>query len=783
MDVQIGMDQSIQNTIKLNEHFKLLNTSATSIKINQSFSQSIKASHSSVQELKAETEKISIKSSLISSIETMKAKSNEVKSSFKKIGKGNGVKDSIEDQSKSLQKFIQDIRQNKISIKAVIDISKESIQKISNCFSFSANMQMSSSIEITLPETSLKDAQEGIKVSLEGGIKSVADTLKELKLDASFTDSIVQMKDWLGEIKTLFEGAFGSSEGSEVVEEQCKRFGKLREEIKKAKEEILILNNSKKQVNVEEQRISKRKQDVEVAIARENINDTLNKIKVSPIVIGLMLAKEGIESKLSSIQNMKQNIKLGLELVQDNLKTKLDNLKVSPIAIGLELAREGIENKITSLKNKIASMPNKVCNITLALKDIASEKLQPIKNKISDLMKKPKSIVVKALANTSLAMDGLKNLRGKCKEKFSVAVSIVDKTREGFKAIAGKMKMLSSPVSFIAKSIVSPALAAQKEDIKNGKKIPESSNAVAQIERVQKTIEKLKSSVFSAIMPILVSVLKPVADWVEKNQPKIDAFIQKIAAKIAASAPRVQAIVTSVIGKISMVISALAPVIVKIIAIICKNIIAMKPVFEKIFNSICSIIIGLKPVFDKIIDTVKFLGDVWISLWPTICKILQSAWGIIKPILSILQSVAGIIVDIFKQSWPFISAAIEGVWKIIEPILGFMGAALEKVSKFAGWVADKVGGLLGKGGDSSSSGGKGNRHAFGMARVPYDDYPALLHEGERILTKQEANSSKGLGGISIAKLAETIVVREEADIDRITNSLVAKLQKTGFNMA
>lgn len=31
-------------------------------------------------------------------------------------------------------------------------------------------------------------------------------------------------------------------------------------------------------------------------------------------------------------------------------------------------------------------------------------------------------------------------------------------------------------------------------------------------------------------------------------------------------------------------------------------------------------------------------------------------------------------------------------------------------------------------------------HAFGLARVPFDDYPALLHEGERVLTAREARA-------------------------------------------
>lgn len=46
--------------------------------------------------------------------------------------------------------------------------------------------------------------------------------------------------------------------------------------------------------------------------------------------------------------------------------------------------------------------------------------------------------------------------------------------------------------------------------------------------------------------------------------------------------------------------------------------------------------------------------------------------------------------------------------------------------------------------------------AFGMDRVPYDDYPALLHEGERVLTAREAREQdRGSGNISITVTGNT----------------------------
>lgn len=70
----------------------------------------------------------------------------------------------------------------------------------------------------------------------------------------------------------------------------------------------------------------------------------------------------------------------------------------------------------------------------------------------------------------------------------------------------------------------------------------------------------------------------------------------------------------------------------------------------------------------------------------------------------------------------------------------------------------------------------GNSHAYGLERVPYDNYPALLHEGERVLTAAEARQQSAGPTVTIAKLADEIVVREDADIDRIARALADQLQ-------
>ena len=72
--------------------------------------------------------------------------------------------------------------------------------------------------------------------------------------------------------------------------------------------------------------------------------------------------------------------------------------------------------------------------------------------------------------------------------------------------------------------------------------------------------------------------------------------------------------------------------------------------------------------------------------------------------------------------------------------------------------------------------------ATGLRRIPRNDYPLLLHEGERVLTRVEADKQdRRIGGFNITKLADSIVVREEADIDRIIEGLYSKFKKHAVN--
>ena len=71
--------------------------------------------------------------------------------------------------------------------------------------------------------------------------------------------------------------------------------------------------------------------------------------------------------------------------------------------------------------------------------------------------------------------------------------------------------------------------------------------------------------------------------------------------------------------------------------------------------------------------------------------------------------------------------------------------------------------------------GAGRGYAYGLNYVPYDNYPAILHEGERVLTASE-NRSLGKGA-EIKITGNSFVVREEADIPKVAAEIIRQMNQ------
>lgn len=76
--------------------------------------------------------------------------------------------------------------------------------------------------------------------------------------------------------------------------------------------------------------------------------------------------------------------------------------------------------------------------------------------------------------------------------------------------------------------------------------------------------------------------------------------------------------------------------------------------------------------------------------------------------------------------------------------------------------------------DSSAQIRFNKKFAYGLNYVPYDNFPALLHQGERVQTASESRSANGIPQVIIT--GNNFAVREEADIKKVAIEIATQVK-------
>jgi len=172
-----------------------------------------------------------------------------------------------------------------------------------------------------------------------------------------------------------------------------------------------------------------------------------------------------------------------------------------------------------------------------------------------------------------------------------------------------------------------------------------------------------------------------------------------------------------------------------------------------VVNGITSVLGGL----------ITFLTGVFTGDW-------QAAWDGLS---SIFTGVFDVIKGVAEGFFGTLTAGLEGVTGALQGIGNFakgaydntIGKVVNKVTGNASGTSYWQGGLT----RVNESGGEIMNLPSGTQIIPHD------------ASRNTATAASG-ANVTIPKLADTIVVREDADIDRITDQLVRKLMKASGNM-
>lgn len=199
------------------------------------------------------------------------------------------------------------------------------------------------------------------------------------------------------------------------------------------------------------------------------------------------------------------------------------------------------------------------------------------------------------------------------------------------------------------------------------------------------------------------------------------------------------------------------------IFVVCHEIVGA---FQGMMTGVGNIINGLMSLFGGLID---FIVGVFTGNW-------KQAWQGVKDIFSgIFEGIAGVCRSVMNTIIGFINGGIRGLNKLTNIKLpSFLGG------KQIGFSIPEIP-MLYKGTDNWQ-GGTAMIHDRGAEIV---DLPrgTRVYPHDESIKKAFNDGARNNTGVTIAKLADTIVVREDADIDKIANALYNKMKKYAFNRA
>lgn len=434
-------------------------------------------------------------------------------------------------------------------------------------------------------------------------------------------------------------------------------------------------------------------------------------------------------------------------------------------------------SKVQIMKNQFSTMAEDIGSIVVPILHEVTGYVERLKDKFDGLSDEQKETIVRvagfaaALGPMLLILSKVYLGVGKVLFKFSDLA-------KGNKKYGSILGMLKSPSVMLLGILAGLAVGAFL---------------------VYKNWEKIK--------PVIDTVKEAIGDFIDNNSGLIDFFKDIFTSgmdKAREGLSRIWEVLgplkdsfIEVFGKIIEVINGLMPVIKPIVTfivgtfvtVIGASFITFLEIVTTAIEGIIGVIDGLLTFLGGVLDFIigVFTGD-WERAWngvkdifSGIVQIIDSVWeGLVGFLTAPVEALIDILDGVFHEKVEGIKKAWNGVKEFLKnPIKGTVNLA----KKGAGWVGSKLGIGQNYKGTDNWRGGPSFVHEKGAEII---DLPrgsrVYPHDKSLAMAKEEGRrEGKPSNSISIAKLADQIIIREEADIDKFAKAFARELEKTAIN--
>lgn len=286
---------------------------------------------------------------------------------------------------------------------------------------------------------------------------------------------------------------------------------------------------------------------------------------------------------------------------------------------------------------------------------------------------------------------------------------------------------------------------------------------IPMIQGLFKRLTPIISDVFSKLLPPLMdlasTLLPPIMELLEEIMPVLGELMHSLMPVIIdllnMLMPPIVQIVKMILPLLLRVLEPLLPLLQPILHLLQPFIDLLMMILEPLVELLDMILPPLAELLAKFFEWyIPKLSSAFSKLGEIIGGAVRSAFDKIKPIIQAIKDIFSNLISFFKNvftgnwkgAWKNIIGIFKGYWEymkaifkapinwIIDGINAFTGA-LSKI-KIPDWVP-----LVGGKGFNIP---KIPHLEVGLDYVPYDNFPAILHKGERVLTAEENRA--GIGG-------------------------------------
>lgn len=331
-------------------------------------------------------------------------------------------------------------------------------------------------------------------------------------------------------------------------------------------------------------------------------------------------------------------------------------------------------------------------------------------------------------------------------------------------------------------------------------------------------------------------VISKALDTLNNNMPSITSAITEIFTQLQPIFDKFTAGFSAVMSNLSTIFTSILPVIVSTFTIVSDVIETVTPIIMDIFNALLSVAVAVFPTIQKIVaglsekfsaamsvvgEHTGLIENLISNAGPVISAVFEGLWSIVGPILDLIISTVGVLMSAFETAFPAISAAVKVAWDIIKPILDGIGGLIKTVADALKSLTGSTDGIANKSheinqkvsfnnGDTIQAHANGTRYFSGglttvaehgkeLISLPTgskiysnsDTNKMLRNQSENVWQNKSSqplqlpkpdinilnNDSKPKAGSSVNVNISSVVIREEADIDKIAMQIVRELDK------